>query len=151
MTAQADLPTDGPKAGASTRARLQRLLEAARAAMREPGAEWRLLAILGAAGLLVVSLFRILGPMLSDFHTFGFHDWDVETAYRYITVVSLKQYHEGLCWHPWLCGGFPAFGDTETASNFLSPYLPLYLLTDLRVAIRLEVVGNALIGLSGAF
>ncbi len=89
--------------------------------------------------------------MLSDFHTYGFHDWDVEAAYRYITVVSLKQYHEGPWWHPWLCGGFPAFGDTETASNFLSPYLPLYLLTDLRVAMRLEVLGGGLTGLVGTF
>ena len=101
--------------------------------------------------MLLATLFEILGPMLADFHTYGFHDWDVESAYRYITVVSLRQYHEGPWWHPWLCGGFPAFGDTETASNFISPYLPLYLLADLRVAIRFEVIGGALTGLVGTF
>ena len=120
-------------------------------ALKAPGAQLRLLALVGAALVLVTSLLKILGPMLEDFHTFGFHDWDVETAYRYITVVSLKRYHEGPWWHPWLCGGFPAFGDTETASNFLSPYLPLYLLVDIRTAIRLEVLGNALLGLLGTF
>ena len=125
--------------------------DAARNALRAPGAEARLAAFAGAAGVLLITLFNILGPMLADFHTFGFHDWDVETAYRYITVVSLKQYHEAPWWHPWLCGGFPAFGDTETASNFLSPYLPLYLLSDIRVAIRLEVIGGALTGLLGTF
>lgn len=122
-----------------------------RSSLRAPGGEVRALALLGAAIVLLAALFHILGPMLEDFHTYGFHDWDVESAYRYITVVSLKQYHEGPWWHPWLCGGFPAFGDTETASNLFSPYLPLYLLTDLRVAIRLEVVGDALIGLLGTF
>jgi len=126
-------------------------LESARNALRVPGAEWRLFALLSAAAILLSSLFRTLAPMLRDFHTYGFHDWDVETAYRYITVLSLKQYGEAPWWHPWLCGGFPAFGDTETASNFLSPYLPLYLLTDLRVALRLEVIGGALTGLVGAF
>ena len=107
--------------------------------------------MVGAAVVLLTTLFKILTPMLEDFHTYGFHDWDVETAYRYITVLSLKRYHEGPWWHPFLCGGFPAFGDTETASNLLSPYLPLYLLTDIRVAIRLEVIGGALTGLLGTF
>jgi len=133
------------------RTQLSVWLESARHAVRSPGAELRLLALVGAALVLLATLFKILGPMLQDFHTYGFHDWDVETAYRYITVVSLKQYHEAPWWHPWLCGGFPAFGDTETASNFISPYLPLYLLTDLRVAIRLEVIGGALTGLVGTF
>jgi hypothetical protein len=110
-----------------------------------------LLAIASAALLLLSSLLHILGPMLADFHTFGFHDWDAETSYRYVSVLSLKKYGEGPWWNPWLCGGVPAFGDAEAASNFLSPYLPLYLLTDVRVAFRIEVIGAALTGLSGAF
>jgi hypothetical protein len=135
----------------AARARLDAWLEAARSALGARGGRARALALAGAAVVLLSTLFTILAPMLADFHTYGFHDWDVETAYRYITVVSLKQYHEGPWWHPWLCGGFPAFGDTETASNLISPYLPLYLFTDLRVAIRLEVVGGALTGLLGTF
>lgn len=122
-----------------------------RDAQHEPGSEARWLSLAAAALILLVTLFKILAPMLEDFHTFGFHDWDAESTYRYITVLSLKRYHEGPWWHPWMCGGFPAFGDTETASNLMSPYLPLYLLTDIRVAIRLEVVGDALIGLLGTF
>ena len=125
--------------------------DAARRALSAPDAKLRLLALVGTAAVLVATLLSILGPMLADFQTFGFHDWDVETAYRYITVLSLKRYHEGPWWHPWLCGGYPAFGDTESATNLLSPYLPLYLLTDLRVAIRLEVLGGALTGLVGTF
>ncbi len=111
---------------------------------------WRVLtAVLGAA-LLVGSLGFVLGPMLSDLSTYGFHDWDVETAYRYITVVSLK-HGEGPWWHPWLCGGVPAFGYPEGASNLVSPYLPIYLAFDVRTAIRLEVLGQGLFGLLGCY
>jgi len=112
-------------------------------------ASW--LPVAGAAAVLLSSLFHVLWPMLADFHTFGFHDWDVETSFRYISVLSLKRYHEGPWWNPWSCGGVPGFGDVETASNFLSPYLPLYLLTDVRVAFRVEVICAAFTGLAGAF
>jgi hypothetical protein len=107
-------------------------------------------AILLAVGLLAACLLYVLAPMLADFSTYGFHDWDSETAYRYITVLSLK-HGEGPWWHPWLCGGAPAFGYPEGAPNFVSPYLPLYLLTDLRVAFRLELLGQAVLGLVGSY
>lgn len=121
------------------------------APLRAPGGEWLWLPLVCVAAVLVASLLRILGPMLADFHTYGFHDWDSETSYRYISVLSLERYHEGPWWNPWACGGVSSFGDVEDASNFLSPYLPLYLLFDVRVALRLEVIGAALTGLSGAF
>ena len=106
---------------------------------------------LAAFSLLVVAVVSMLSPMLSDFSTYGFHDWDVETAYRYITVLSLKEYGEGPWWHPWLCGGAPGWGYVEGASNLVSPYLPLYLAADVRAAIRIEVLGQALLGLAGAY
>jgi hypothetical protein len=106
---------------------------------------------LAALALLVAALVSVLSPMLADFSTYGFHDWDVETAYRYITVLSLKEYGEGPWWHPWLCGGVPAWGYVEGASNLFSPYLPLYLLADVRTALRIEVLGQALLGLAGAY
>lgn len=148
---QADTPEAAPTREAGLRAQLHAWVGSARAAVRAPGTEWRVMAIVGASALLLSSLFKILGPMLADFHTFGFHDWDSETSYRYISVVSLKHYGEAPWWNPWLCGGVTAFGDVEDSSNFLSPYLPLYLLTDVRIAFRLEVIGAALTGLSGAF
>lgn len=105
----------------------------------------------GAAfGLLVAGLLYVVGPMLEDFSTYGFHDWDVETAYRYITVLALK-HGEGPWWHPWLCGGVPAWGYVEGASNFVSPYLPLYWLADVRTAIRLELLGQGLLALAGTW
>lgn len=111
---------------------------------------WRWLPAFLAGVLLVGALLVVLHPMLADFSTYGFHDWDVETAYRYITTVSLRA-GEGPWWHPWLCGGVPGFGYPEVASNLVSPYLPLYLWADLRTAIRLEVLGQGLCGLAGTY
>jgi hypothetical protein len=104
------------------------------------------------AGLLVpiVALFYVLWPLFDDPTTYGFHDWDVETAYRYITVQSLA-HGEGPWWHPWLCGGVPAWGYVEGASNLVSPYLPIYLLADVRIAIRAEVIGQGLLGIAGCW
>jgi hypothetical protein len=101
--------------------------------------------------LLLLAFFSVLAPMLADFSTYGFHDWDAHSAYRYITTVSLKGYGAGPWWHPWLCGGVPAWGYVEGATNLVSPYLPLYLFTDIRTALRLEVVGDGLLGLLGAY
>jgi hypothetical protein len=103
-----------------------------------------------AGVLLVGALVFVLHPMLADFSTYGFHDWDVETAYRYITTVSLRA-GEGPWWHPWLCGGVPGFGYPEGASNLISPYLPLYLWADVRTALRLEVLGQGLLGIAGTY
>ena len=116
--------------------------------LRRPGP---LIVALLAWALLLSATVYVLGPILSQWHTYGFHDWDVETAYRYITVLSLKEYGEAPWWHPWLCGGFPAFGHIEGATNLVSPYLPIYLLADVRTALRLEILGAAVIGLTGAY
>jgi hypothetical protein len=110
----------------------------------------RILPFLTAA-VLLCALAAVLAPMLRDFSTYGFHDWDVETAYRHITTLSIKRYGELPFWHPFLCGGAPAWGYVEGATNLVSPYLPIYLLFDVRTAIRIEVVGGALIGLTGAY
>lgn len=114
------------------------------------GGPWRLLSGLLAGGTLVGLLAFVLAPMLADFSTYGFHDWDVATAYRYITVLSLE-HGEAPYWHPYLCGGVQAWGYSEGATNFASPYLPLYLWSDIRTAIRLEVLGQGLLGLAGAY
>jgi hypothetical protein len=111
---------------------------------------WRPLSGVLAAGVLVGLLHFVLAPMLADFSTYGFHDWDVSTAYRYITVLSLE-HGEAPFWHPYLCGGVQAWGYSEGATNFASPYLPFYLWFDVRTAIRLEVLGQGLLGLAGAY
>lgn len=133
------------------RAIARRTTDRLRNFFRRSGAGYRFALGLAAATVMIATAIIELSPMLSNFRTYGFHDWDVETAYRYITVLSLKRYHQAPWWHPWLCGGFPAFGHHEAASNLISPWLPLYLLSDLRVAFRLEVLAGALIGLVGTY
>src|SRR5689334_7918180 len=117
----------------------------------DPAFRWRVVTLLVAATILGVAFGVVVGPMIGDWRTFGFHDWDVEASYRYITVVSLKEYGEGPWWHPWLCGGVPAWGNVEAASNFISPYLPVYLLASMQTAIRVEVIGGAITAMVGCW
>ena len=90
---------------------------------------------IGAAALVI--LYR---PFFADTSTHGFRDWDSQSSFHYITVLSLTRYHELPWWHPWLCGGFPAWGYAEGATNLVSPYLPLYLAFPIQIAERLEVI-----------
>jgi len=128
-----------------------RPLELARAVARGEPRALRGLSVALACVILLASLLYVLGPMLEDFSTYGFHDWDVASAYRYITVLSWREYGEGPWWHPFLCGGVPAFGYVEGATNLISPFLPVYLLFDIRTAIRIEVLAQALFGMAGAY
>jgi hypothetical protein len=93
----------------------------------------------------------LLGPIFADVSKYGLHDWDSSAAYRYISVLSIKRYHEFPFWHPFLCGGFPAWAFAEGATNVVSPYLPFYLLLPLGLALRIEVLGSAITGLLFAY
>jgi hypothetical protein len=123
----------------------------ARRLVSSPGFAWRLLAGLGVACVFFVALQNLLGPLFHSMSTFGFHDWDSHSAYRAATVASLKRYHELPWWNPWLGGGFPAWAYVEGATNFISPYLPFYLLLPLQVAERFEILGATLTGLVSAY
>lgn len=100
--------------------------------------------------VLTLALAYALSPFFADLKTFGFHDWDSHAAYRYITVLALK-HGEPPWWHPYISGGYPAWGYVEGATNFISPYLPIYLLFPIEIAIRLETAGSALTALAGAY
>jgi hypothetical protein len=130
---------------------LNRLGAFARAFSRGDAGALRGASVVLAWAILLGSLLHVLGPMLRDFSTYGFHDWDVASAYRYITVLSWREYGEGPWWHPFLCGGVPAFGYVEGATNLISPFLPVYLLFDIRTAIRVEVVVQAVFAMAGAY
>ncbi len=93
----------------------------------------------------------MLWPMLARWDTYGFHDWDLSSAHRYITKVSLRRHGELPFWNPWMCGGFPSFGFIEGAPNLISPYLPAYLFLDIRTALRIEVLGTTATGAVGAY
>jgi hypothetical protein len=99
---------------------------------------------------LFCALARAVKPFFADMKTFGFHDWDSHAAYRYITVLALKAF-EGPWWDPYISGGYPAWGYVEGATNFISPYLPAYLLLPIHWALRVETVGSTATALAGAF
>ncbi len=94
-------------------------------------------------GVLVVALdaLRIIfTPWFKDLSIYGMRDWDEDSALRYITALDITRYHELPWWHPWLCGGFPAWANSEGANNLVSPYLPFYLVFPIQVAVRLECI-----------
>jgi hypothetical protein len=91
--------------------------------------------------------YRLIGPMLTHPGAMGFHDWDGEASYRYITTLSLLKHHELPWWHPYFCGGFPAWGSGEMATNLVSPFLPAYLFLPISLALRVEIVGSAALSL----
>ena len=106
-------------------------------------------ALAGAAMLLAVAM--VLLPWLRTPGTFGFHDWDVATAQRYLTILSLRRFHELPGWNPYACGGFPSWGYAEGAPTLVSPWLPFYLALPLPWALRVEALGMALLGAAGAY
>ena len=104
-----------------------------------------------ALAFTAVSTFRALQPVLADWSTWGGHDWDQVTAYRYMFVKSFREFGQFPFWNPYACGGHSAWAMVQGVSNLVSPFMPLYLLSDLRHAIRIELVGTVLIGLSGVW
>ncbi|HVY46853.1 MAG TPA: hypothetical protein VHB21_13290, partial [Minicystis sp.] len=107
----------------------------------------RVLAWLTGAALVVL----VVGPWFRDVSTFGFHDWDAQTSHRELVRQSLLRYHEFPGWDPFACGGFPAWGYVEADTIVVSPFLPLYLALPMALALRLEVLGMALVGVFGAY
>jgi hypothetical protein len=107
-------------------------------------------AILGVAAVAGMILL-VMWPWLRDTKTFGFHDWDAQTAHRYLALVSMLRYHEFPSWNPFACGGFPAWGYVEADTIVVSPFLPAYVLLPISLALRVEVMGMAAIGAAGAW
>ncbi len=113
--------------------------------MTGDGRRWAATARAGAALLVATMIVRILAPMFARLDRFGFHDWDAHGVYRWSTVASVRDYGEAPWWNPWQCGGFPSWGYAEGATNFVSPYLPIYLALPLQIAERVEVLGSAIV------
>src|ERR1700712_2075236 len=89
--------------------------------------------------------------LFGDWTLYGTHDWDSHIAYRYISVLSLREYGEMPWFSPWFCHGFPAWAYVEGASNILSPWLPVYLIAPINVASRFEAIATSAVALLGAF
>ncbi|WP_281329226.1 hypothetical protein [Polyangium sp. 6x1] len=123
----------------------RRLLAAAR---RDPP---RAAAALLAGLSMLAAVVVVVLPWLVKARTLGFHDWDVQTSHRYLVKTSLLDHHEMPFWNPYACGGFPAWGYVEAGTIVVSPWLLAYLFLPMSLAIRVEVVGMALLGAAGAY
>ena len=92
-----------------------------------------------------------LSPVLRDLTLYGGHDWDEMSAHRLLTVKSLREYGQLPLWMPYACGGFSEWGNVQGASNLVSPFLPFYLLLELRHALRVELFGTVLLSAAGTW
>jgi hypothetical protein len=106
---------------------------------------------LAALGLLAGLALWAFAPFFRDPQAMGFQDWDVQAAYRYTSVLALRDYGQWPWWNPWFCGGFPAWGYAEAATNLVSPFAPLYFAFSFPVALRLEVVAATLVGVATTY
>ena len=103
-----------------------------------------------ALSTLVAVVWFVVSPWWSDTTTFGFHDWDTVTAFRYLVTLSLREYGEFPGFNPYHCGGYPSWGYAEGATNLVSPWLPVYLYAPINQAIRIETLGMGLVGAVGS-
>jgi hypothetical protein len=102
-------------------------------------------------GAVLLCLAIALGPVFHDLDSYGGHDWDETSAHRLLTVQALLRFKQLPLWMPYACGGFSEWGNVQGASNLVSPFLPFYLLLELRHALRVELVGTALISALGTW
>lgn len=102
-------------------------------------------------GCVLLCIAVALRPVFHDLELYGGHDWDEMSAHRLLTVKALLQFRQLPFWMPYACGGFSEWGNVQGASNVVSPFLPFYLLLDLRHALRIELLGTVLISALGTW
>lgn len=112
---------------------------------------WRIVLTVAAFAIVLHMIGAVVAPTFDDLTRFGFHDWDSSTASRLLTVKSLKDFGQFPFWNPYACGGYSAWGYVEGGTTVVSPFLPLYLALPLPLALRLEVLGTAIVSAIGAY
>jgi len=100
---------------------------------------------------LVAMVAYVAKPTFRDVTLLAGHDWDAMEAYRYLVVKTIRRFHQFPFWNPYSCGGHPVWGGVESDTTIVSPFFPVYFLVRLPLALRIELVGNALLALSGAW
>lgn len=73
------------------------------------------------------------------------------SAHRLLTVKALLEFNQFPLWMPYGCGGYSEWGNVQGASNLVSPFLPAYLLLELRHALRVELYGTVLLSALGSW
>jgi len=104
-----------------------------------------------AAGLVVLLALWVFAPFFRDTRTMGFQDWDEQAAFRYVSVLALRDYGQWPFWNAWYCGGFPAWGYVESATNVVSPFAPFYFAFAYPLAARLEAVAATVVGVLACY
>lgn len=104
------------------------------------------------AALLALGMIAlVVAPVFMHTDTYGIHDWDQMEAHRYLAVKTIKRYHQFPFWNPYSCGGHTWWGGLESGSSLVSPWLPVYLIAPFPWALRLEIVGAALLSAVGTW
>jgi hypothetical protein len=106
---------------------------------------------LAAAGLVVALALWVFAPFFRDTRAMGFQDWDEQAAFRYVSVLALRDYGQWPFWNAWYCGGFPAWGYVEAATNVVSPFAPFYFAFSYPLAARLESVAATVVGVLACY
>lgn len=110
----------------------------------------RVLLCLAVAAVLV-TIGQVVSPLFASFSTLGAHDWDEMESDRWLVVKSLREFHQFPFWNPYACGGFSAWGAIQGDTIVVSPWFPVYLLAPIAWAVRIEVIGCALISAMGTW
>jgi hypothetical protein len=109
------------------------------------------LARLPALGIVLATIGYVLWPTWLERNTIGQHDWDQMETHRALVKKTILAFHQFPFWEPYACGGHPNWGGFESASTVVSPWLPFYLSMTLPHALRVEILGSALISALGAW
>jgi hypothetical protein len=102
-------------------------------------------------GCVLLCIAIAVRPVFRDLGLYGGHDWDEMSAHRLLTVKALLQFGQLPLWMPYGCGGYSEWGNVQGASNLVSPFLPFYLLLELRHALRVELIGTLLLSAVGTW
>ncbi len=101
--------------------------------------------------VILAMIVQVLLPILVSRNTVGGHDWDQMESHRYLITKTILRFHQFPFWNPYACGGHPNWAGIESGTTIVSPWLPFYLGMSLPHALRVEVVGSALLSALGAW
>lgn len=101
--------------------------------------------------LVLGGVVLVTAPIFMHPEAYGVHDWDQMQGHRYLAVKTIKRFHQFPFWNPYSCGGHTWWGGLESGTNIVSLWLPAYLLLSMTAALRVEVVGTALLGAIGTW
>ncbi|HEY5241208.1 MAG TPA: hypothetical protein VIJ22_07080 [Polyangiaceae bacterium] len=96
-------------------------------------------------------ILLVVSPLLAHPWTLGGRNWDQMNTQREVVVKTLLRFHQFPFWDPYTCGGRPAWGSLEGDPIVASPFLPVYLLLPLALAIRVEIIVAAVVAAAGCW